>query len=66
MIHTWCRDKLDDLRYWIKHDRPLVKLWRGIKDRLDAVAFCLMLLVVGVYSPRILRKLIIDSINNTK
>jgi hypothetical protein len=59
------RDKWFDLVYWCK-DRPLSKLWRGTKDRVDAFIFCFLLLLVGIYSPRALRQIMIDSLKDTK
>ena len=65
LIKYWIIDRSYDVYWWIK-DRPVAGCWRGVKDRFDAVVFCLILLVVGIYSPRVFRKLIIDSINNKK
>jgi hypothetical protein len=65
LIKYWIIDRSYDVYWWIK-DRPFSKFWHGFKDRLDAVVFCLILLAVGIYSPRSFRKLIIDSINNKK
>jgi hypothetical protein len=64
-IKYWIIDRSYDFYWWIK-DRPFTRCWRGFKDRIDVVLFCLMLLIVGIYSPRSFRKLIIDSINNKK
>lgn len=61
----WLRDRIDDVRFWWK-DRPIRKFWRGFKDRVDAFIFCIMLLVVGVWSPKLLRQLMIDALKDSK
>lgn len=66
MILTWLKDKLDDFKSWLRYDKPIQKFWKGTRDRVEAVIFCLMLLIVGIYSPRLLRQTIIDSLKHTK
>jgi hypothetical protein len=58
---TWITNKFEDLAFWFR-DRPLTKIWQGIKDRFDAVIFCLLMLVVGIYSPETLRSMMLDAI----
>jgi len=65
MIRFWLADKFDDFKYWLR-DRPFKKLWHGFRDRVDAVIFCLMLLIVGIYSPRTLRRIMVDALNERK
>jgi hypothetical protein len=61
---TWIIIKFEDLVFWYR-DRPFNKIWQGIKDRLDAVVFCLLLLVVGIYSPNTLRSIMIDALKGS-
>jgi hypothetical protein len=62
---SWLKARYEDFIFWCT-DKPFTKIWRGIKDRFDAVVFCLLLLAVGIYSPKELRKIIIDSLKDTK
>jgi hypothetical protein len=57
------KDKWQDFVYWYR-DKPFTKIWRGIKDRVDAFIFCFLLLLVGIYSPKALRKIMIDSLKD--
>ena len=64
-LTTWLSDRYNDFVFWYT-DKPFTKIWRGIKDRFDAVVFCLLLLAVGIYSTRALRQIMIDSLKDTK
>ena len=64
-LTTWLSDRYNDFVFWYT-DKPFTKIWRGIKDRFDAVVFCLLLLAVGIYSPRALRQIMIDALRDTK
>ena len=57
--------KYDDIRYWLSN-LSLRKAWQGVRDRFDAVIFCLLLLLVGIYSPKTLRAVMIDALKETK
>jgi hypothetical protein len=61
----WIRNRYDDFVFWWV-DRPFSKLWKAVVSRIDAFFFCLLLMVVGIYSPRSLRNMIIDSIKDKK
>jgi fumarate reductase subunit C len=61
MFIRWIEEKFDDLVYWWK-DRPFKRLWAATSDRISAVIFCLLLLIVGIYSPKVLRKVMRDSL----
>jgi len=61
----WLKDRYEDFIFWYT-DKPFTKIWRGIKDRFDALVFCLLLLAVGIYSPRALRQIMIDSLRDSK
>ena len=63
---NWFKNKCIDIKFWFKYDLSFKHIWAFFKDRIDAVFFCLMLLVVGIYSPRILRRLILDSTRDVK
>jgi len=64
-MKMWIIDKWNDFKWWYV-DNPYTKIWKGIKDRVDAFVFCSMLLIVGVCSPKTLRKLMVDSLRDTK
>jgi hypothetical protein len=64
-LTTWVSEKYEDFVFWYT-DKPFTKVWRGTKDRFDAVVFCLLLLVVGIYSPKALRQIMIDALRDTK
>lgn len=64
-LTTWLSNKYEDFLFWYT-DKPFTKTWRGIRDRFDAVIFCLLLLAVGIYSPKTLRQVMIDAIRDTK
>jgi hypothetical protein len=64
-MKTYLIDKWRDFKFWYD-DKPFSKFYRSIKDRFDAVIFCLLLLAVGIYSPRALRRIMIDSLRDTK
>ena len=61
----WIRDRVEDLRFWWSK-KPLRKFARGFRDRVDAFFFCMMLLIVGIWSPRMLRRLMIDALKDNK
>ena len=61
----WFSDRYDDFVFWWV-DRPYLKLWKAIVSRVDAFFFCLLLMAVGIYSPRSLRNMIIDSVKEHK
>jgi len=61
----WLRYRWEDFLYWYS-DKPFTKIWQGTKDRVDAVIFCLLLLVVGIYSPKSLRSMMVDSIMDNR
>jgi hypothetical protein len=64
-LTTWVLDKYDDVRFWWDN-KPIKRLWRGTRDRFDAAMFCILLLVVGIYSPRALRQIMIDALKDSK
>ena len=64
-LTTWLSNKYEDFLFWYS-DKPFANAWRGIRDRIDAAIFCLLLLAVGIYSPRTLRRIMIDAIKDTK
>jgi hypothetical protein len=64
-LTTWVSEKYEDFAFWW-NDNPFTKVWRGTKDRFDAAVFCLLLLAVGIYSPRALRQIMIDALRDTK
>jgi hypothetical protein len=61
----WLKDRAEDIAFWWSTN-PIKKLWRGMKDRFDAAIFCLLLLAVGIYSPRALRAIMVDSLKDSK
>lgn len=65
-MFIWFKDKLTDFKFWWKYEHPFRNCWRGFKDRVDAVIFCIMLLIVGIYSPKTLRRIMIDALNEKK
>jgi hypothetical protein len=64
-LTTWLSNKYEDFIFWYS-DKPFSKIWNGITDRCHAVVFCLLLLLVGIYSPKALRKVMIDALRDTK
>ena len=62
---NWIRNRYDDFIFWYT-DKPFTKVWHGIKDRFDATIFCLLLLAVGICSPKALRQIMVDSLRDTK
>lgn len=61
----WLKNRYEDFIFWYT-DRPFTKIWQAISDRFNAVVFCLLLLLVGICSPKALRKIMIDSLKDTK
>ena len=62
---NWVVNKWQDFVYWYC-DKPFTKIWRGVKDRVDAFIFCTLMLIVGLYSPRALRRMMIDALKDSK
>jgi hypothetical protein len=61
-IKYWIEDRTYDVYFWWQ-DKPIRKLWRGILNRVRAIWFCLLLLGVAVYSPKMLREVILNSLD---
>ena len=57
----WIRDLYSDIYYWWRYSRPFSKFWPAIRDRVEAFFLCIFLAFVGVYSPKILRRMIINA-----
>lgn len=64
-LTTWLLEKYEDFAFWW-NDNPFTKVWQGAKDRFDAAVFCLLLLAVGIYSPRALRQIMVDALKDSK
>ena len=63
-LTTWVSERYEDFKFWYS-DRPYTKVWQGIKDRFNAIIFCLLLLMVGIYSPSALRKIMVDALKDS-
>ena len=64
-LTIWVSEKYEDFAFWW-NDNPFTKVWQGTKDRFDAAVFCLLLLAVGIYSPKALKKIMIDALRDSK
>ena len=64
-LTTWLSNRYEDFLFWYT-DKPFTKIWNGFRDRIDAAVFCLLLLVVGIYSPSTLRQVMIDALKDAK
>jgi hypothetical protein len=64
-MKNWIIDLGYDIKWWYK-DRPFKKMYRSIADRVNAFFFCLMLMIVGIWKPRMLRNLMVDSLKDNK
>jgi hypothetical protein len=57
----WIRDLYSDIYYWWRYSRPCATLWTAVRDRVEAFFLCLFLAVVGLYSPKTVRRMIINA-----
>jgi hypothetical protein len=68
-LKTKLNDYLID-RYWdfrsIRDRLTLRNIYNFFRDRVDAIVFCGLLLIVGIISPRQLRILMIDALKEKK
>ena len=62
-IKNWIQDRKYDFYFWWDN-KPFKKIYNGVVDRFHAFIFCLLLLIVGVFSPKTLRKLMIDALDH--
>lgn len=62
---VWFKDRYDDFKFWLR-SRPFRRFSRAVKDRIDAFVFCFLLMIVGIYSPRQLRILMLDALREKK
>ena len=64
-MKNWLINTYDNIVFWWV-DKPYLKLWRAISERVEAVAFCLILLFLAIYSPKLLRHVILESTKDRK